>query len=285
MIEFIKRSLAGGIVLSGLVVSLLLTGAGTALAADLDTVPAAVPGSIVEVSGSADTLLLPEQVRLCWNAPGCSDLGTVSLSLLQTSYSADVTIPSTADSGVHEIYACTSLSCGSASIDVVVEPTPSTTTTLPTTTTIPATTTTQPTPTTTPPTVTTTVGGPSSTIPGSPGTTAEGGSDGVAAVEVSAEADDPETEIEENGQRTKGSVYTPPTTDYSPPSTAADTREPSTNGDEEVVVVNAAAGDLGGLGWSFDSPVVFWAAWLLVVVVASCLVSGIWWLAGRRRAE
>ena len=288
MSEFIKRSLAGGVVLSGLVISILLTGAATALAADLDTVPTAGPGSVIEVSGSADTLLLPEEVRLCWNARGCSDLGTVSLSLLQSSYSTNVTIPSTAGAGVHEIFACTSLSCGSASIDVVVDPPPSTTTTLPTTTTVPATTTTQLTPTTTPPTATTTVGGTSSTIPDTPRTTAADGPDGVAAVKVSAEADDPEPEIEENGHETTtpSSVYTPPTTDYSPPSTVADTREPEANGDVEVVVVNAAAADPGWLGWSFDSPVVFWAAWLLVVVIVSGLVSGVWWLAGRRhRAE
>lgn len=297
MIERIKRSLAGGIVVTGLVTALVLGASVPAWAAEVDTVPTATAGSIVEVSGSADTFLLPAQVKLCWNEPGCSDLGTVDLPALQTRYSTTVIIPSNAAPGHYRIYACTSLlSCASAPIEVVVPDEPSTTTTVattPTTAPPPTTTaTTRPAATTTTtrsvspaaPETTTTVGGgrtTSSIVPN--GATGDPAQIQVAAQTTNAPGDtSPETEQTEKSPSTPTTTtttrYRPPTTTNSPsaaPSTTLDT-------EDSRAVIEVAAGD-EDQGLTYDPRLVLWTLWLLATVVAGGVVSTLWWIAGKRR--
>lgn len=301
MLGFIKRALVRGVVLSGLVVSLLLTVASGA-SADVDSEPnSATPGSVVTVSGSVDIDDLPvggmQEVDICWNTPNCDDpMATTTVGLLDTTYSVDVTIPDV-EPDEYEIYACTSLDgCDSAEIEVVAEMTTTTTTVAATTTTNPQTTTSI---TTRPTTTTTTTTGPATTTTTSPtpasstispedmttttpASSPPGASEDTEVAAVSLQTDDlgpPPAESQKSTSPTSPSrTYTPPTTAYTPP----DNGTATTISEDEPVVVNAAdAVDSGG--WSFESPVVFWTAWLLVVIIASALASTLWWLADRRR--
>lgn len=289
MIEPIKRSLAGGIVVAGLITALVLVPHVPAWAAEVHSVPYAQPGSVVQVTGTADSLGI-ERVRLCWDEPGCSNLGSVRLAVLQTSYSTEVTIPATALAGMHAIYACTSLSCASAAIEVVVPVEPSTTTTAAaaptaapdhTTTTLP------------PPTTTSTTR--SGSTPGPETTTTVGGGETTSSIVADVAAGDP-TPVQVAIQTTTATGDSSPqsdqpedsasipTTRYTPPSTTQPpSAVPSTalDADDSSAVIEVAAEDQEGL--SYDPRLVLWTLWLLATVVASGLVSGVWWLAGRRR--
>ena len=298
MIELIKRFLAGGIVVAGLITALVLVPHVPAGAAEVATVPYAQPGSVVRVTGTADSLGI-ERIRLCWDEPGCSNLGSVRLPVLQTSYSTEVTIPATALAGMHVIYACTSLSCASAAIEVALAVETSTTTAATAPTTAPdRTTTTLPPPTTTSttrsvstpgPETTTTVGGEEATS----SIVANVANDDLSPVGVAIQATPTTGDPSPHSEQAEDSASIPttsmPTTSistirYTPPSTTQPRsgvpRTAWESGDSSAVI-EVAAEDQERL--SYHPRLVLWTLWLLVVVVASCLVSGIWWLAGRRR--
>ncbi|HUF14755.1 MAG TPA: hypothetical protein VMQ46_02575 [Acidimicrobiia bacterium] len=297
----IKRFLAGGVVLSVLCVSVQLIGARSAVAAELSPANSSGhPGSTLEVTGSSYAPLLT--VELCWNQSGCDDLGTTTANLLG-GFTTTVTIPTTADPGVYDLYACQlleDLTCSSAPIEVMGEATnPSTTTTTAPTTTQASviTTTTASTATTTGGPPTTTTG--ESTTPTTPGTTATPPSDtGAPPTEASPTAlggietlaVTTATSDEVASDRVEASPpwsYTPPTV----PSTSSPTPDEVVERVEDTPAPSAgslvveAAGPEEEDHWSLDSPFELWTAWLMTVVSAMLLASGVSRLLGRRRGH
>lgn len=287
MIEPIKRSLAGGIVLTGLVMSLLLANFQSAMAAEVETVPTASPGSEVEVSGRVDLVGARQEVELCWDAPRCDDLGSVQLDLIQSTYTTTVTIPEVGP-GQYDIFACSSLGgCASATIEVVVKTATTTTTTrAPAQTTAPPTSTTQPEPTTT--VANTTIGDTTATTVNDttkapvsgPASTADITSEEVEALTISATEDGqlPGPDESDQGPTTSTTVYQAPTTTYSKPASSSTTAVL-----ERADAVIEIAGSDDDRGMSFDSPLVFWTVWLIVMIIAGGLVLSLWWLTKNRR--
>lgn len=295
----IKRFLAGGMVLSVLCVSVQLIGARSAVAAELSPANSSGhPGSTLEVTGSSYAPLLT--VELCWNQSGCDDLGTTTANLLG-GFTTTVTIPTTADPGVYDLYACQlleDLTCSSAPIEVVGEATnPSTTTTTaPTTTQASVTTTTTASTTTTTASTATTTGEPVTTT--TPGTTATPSSDtgappteasptalggiGTFAVTTATSDDVASDRVEASPPWS----YTPPTV----PSTSSPTPDEVVERVEDTPAPSAGSLVVEAAGpeedhWSLDSPFELWTAWLMTVVAAMLLAPGVSRLLGRRRGH
>ncbi len=157
-----------GVLLSALF--LLVLALPVAAATTLELSPAGgFAGTSVRISGAGFQPSL--EVALCWDGPGCRDLGSVTAGADGT-FIVQSSIPPGANPGPHEVWACqedeaTGTDCAltavvTATVDAVTTTTmttpPTTTTTLPPTTTqppaTPPTTTTSPTTTTTPSTTT-----------------------------------------------------------------------------------------------------------------------------------
>jgi len=288
----INRFLAGGTTLLVVSVIIYMTGWATADAAALSTeTPSGPAGSSVLVTGAGYLPLA--SVGICWDEPGCSDLGSAQPGL-QTDFSTEVRIPGSASPGEYRIHACqllaAGLTCSSASFEVLGAE-PVTTTTTPVTTTIaPPTTTTSPTPSTTnasttpltEPATTTTQAAfegdlPPNVVETVEATTVESGS----GLDSEAASDAPEqsttTTIPPDDPQDVG-IYTPPT--LSTPDLS------QTPGGEErpTIVVEATTEVPAPLSW-LDDPVLFWAAWLVALVVGSTLASMAAWLIRRRQRE
>ena len=247
------------------------------------------PGSIAEVIGSGFIGALP--VDLCWGESGCANLGTV-LPSLSGDFSATITIPTSASSRTHRIHACQlsilgDLLCANAAFVVTTPPTTSTsteTTTPPSITQPPTTPTTAPTSTAPPPTTapTTTIDNPSTSEPTPPSAPGGDDQDGPGGVTALQEVRSPAEDTPDAPDATVGPlpflIYTPPQPSSSLPS-----------GDPGMEQGKASDNSFFAIGetekgWSLDSPIRFWTAWLIAVVAASGLLSiGRWWL--QRRGE
>lgn len=284
----IKRFLAGGTILLAVLVTIGVTGGARADAAALSAeTPSGHAGTAVQVTG--DGYLPLVSIGICWDEPGCSDLGSAQPGLLQTGFTTEVTIPESAPPGEYQIHACQLLSggltCSSAGFEVLSTE-PPTTTTAPTSTTRPApTTTTRPAQTTTV-APTTTVGAPVTT------STSDNETSEVVGTEVKV------TEVVStsgSGSQPGGTPTTLPTTTttslqdtpnlsrYTPPRVSG--TDPASPGGEEsgpTIVVQAAPDSESLLSW-LDEPVVFWSAWLVAVIVGGSLASLAAWLVRRRR--
>jgi len=298
----IKRILAGGTTLLSVSVTIWVMGGATADAAALSAEPPSGPaGSPVLVTG--DGYVPGVQVRLCWDDPGCADLGTaVPQGLVTGSFSTHTTIPLSAEPGTHEIHGCqlvalSGLTCSHATFEVRADE-PVTTTTAPTTTlTTPPTTTASTTATT--PTPTTTIAGERTTSLAPITTTAgEGTTTTLVIVDVLSQdgGETTETTATTEVQAVPGSVSGQSTTTtfsagetsevgtYTPPSLSGpDPSRPSGAEEGPRLFLDAAAEDTASpLAW-LDDPLVFWAMWLIAVVVGGSLATLAVWLFRRHQ--
>ncbi|MGH3650565.1 MAG: hypothetical protein ACRDU9_07620 [Acidimicrobiia bacterium] len=281
------------------------------------------PGSTVVVTGSDYAPLFDVSFcwdKVGCNDLGTKRMG-LETSFVYSATIPDDATPGDYDIYACQLLALDGLTCDSIPIEVLAEETstpstttttPATTTTSPTTTAPPDTTTTSPTttappdttttsPTTTVPTgpTTTTLPSGTTTLPDmtlTPGTTPTGGTtppDGAtsprntsAVVEVSAAGTDPKPDDDpvtfEAGTQ-EPSLYTPPAITAAPdPSELLEPSDDTTPDAFDPTVVVEAAGP-GENGWSLDSPFELWTAWLLTVVVAMLLASGVSRLVKGRR--
>lgn len=289
----IKRFLAGGTTLLAVSVTIWVMGGARADAATLSAeTPSGPAGSPVLITG--DGYVSGVQVRLCWDDPGCADLGTAVPQGITGSFSTPTTIPLSAAPGTYEIHGCqlvalSGLTCSHTTFEVLADE-PVTTTTAPTTTLTTPPTTTPSTTATTPTTL-----APTTTIAGERTTTTR------VIVEVLSQSDPETGETVETTATTEvqtvpGSVAGESTTTtfsvgetseagtYTPPSLSGP--EPSRpSGDEEGarLFIEAAAEDTASpLAW-LDDPLVFWAMWLIAVVVGGSLATLAAWLFRRHR--
>ena len=301
----IKRILAGGTTLLSVSVTIWVMGGATADAAVLSAeTPSGPAGSSVLVSG--DGYVSGVQVRLCWDDPGCADLGTaVPQGLVTGSFSTQTTIPLSAEPGTYEIHGCqlvplSGLTCSHTTFEVLADE-PVTTTTAPTTTLTSLPTTTASTTVTTPTTLapTTTIAGERTTslAPITP-TAGEGTTTTLVIVDVLSQGggETTETTATTEVQAVPGSVSGESTTTsfsagetsevgtYTPPTLSGpDPSRPS--GDEEGprLVVEAADDDTSSPQAWLDNPLVFWAMWLIAVVVGGSLATMAAWLFRRHQ--
>lgn len=292
----IKRFLAGGTTLLAVLVIVNVTGGATADAAALSAeTPSGQAGSAVQVTG--DGFVAGVQVRLCWDNPGCEDLGTaVPQGFILGSFSTQATIPLSADPGTYEIHGCQlvglgDLTCSDATFEVLADEPVTTTTMLTTTTTVAGPTTTGPSPATTSPapSTTTTLEQPvTSTPPIVEGSGPTAGGEAVRAAKVvsssgsGSQGPTPTTEsstttstIEE--EPVVSGTYTPPTL------SGTDTSQPDGEADGPTIVLEAAGDKRSSLSW-LDDPLIFWSAWLVAVILGGTLASLTAWLIHRRRS-
>lgn len=302
----IKRFLAGGTTLLAVLV-MSMTGGATADAAALSAeTPTGQAGSTVQVTGDGYVPLV--SIGICWDEPGCDDLGSVQPGL-QTGFTTDVTIPGSATPGEYQIHACqllsSGLTCSSADFEVLASEPATTTTTGPraTTTAAPGETSTS---TLSP---TTTSSAPSTTITGAttletPAPTPRAvtgnashdvGGDSGRATEVVSRSDSLSTAGSTSSTRPTTTTTATTTTSpdrqlsdfgtYTPP-TVSDGDNPQTGGEAEgpTIVLEAAGDTQSALSW-LDDPLFFWTAWVIVVVVGGALASLAAWLLHRRRHE
>lgn len=294
----IGRRLVGGASLLSLLLALQLVTAGAASAiASLTVTPtSAQPGGSITVNGSGFAPAL--EVGLCWDRPGCADLGRPTANPTGR-FEVDIVVPLSASQGSHTVHACQldallQLICASAVVVVVESPTtttttiasttttsPTTTSPPPTSTTVPSTTTSFPVPTTTPSTgttfspPTTTAGQRTTTRPGTSGQTTTSG----VPVEV-------EGEVVTAGS---GSSSEPNNTES--PVALAFVPRPDANQiqddgqaarDLDSNSFDLAASATGLRSW-LRTPMRFWASWLVVVVGAVVVAGAIRWSVVRRQ--
>lgn len=290
----IKRFLAGGTTLLAVLVIVNVTGGASADAAALSAeTPSGQAGSAVQVTG--DGFVAGVQVRLCWDDPGCEDLGTaVPQGFILGSFSTQATIPLSADPGIYEIHGCQlvglgDLTCSDAIFEVLADE-PVTSTTMPTTTTTVATSTTKvPSPTTTSPSTTTTLEQPATTTPsivdGSGPTTGGGAVQAAEVVSSSGSGSQGPTTTTESTTTTSTIEEEPIDLGTYTPPTLADTHTPRPDGegDDPTIVLESAGDTRSSLSW-LDDPLIFWSAWLVAVILGGSLASLAAWLIHRRRS-